>query len=872
MANTGALVIKYIGDTRDIAKSNKSVAREMGKFKSTVAKANQAANAGLVAGGAAAVKFGIDSVKAYTEAETAQNKLTASYKKFPKMADVPLSKLKELNSTLAKKTKFDDDATASGQAVLAQFGLTGKQIAKLTPLLQDYAARTGKDLPTAAKDLGKSVMGQGRALKNIGLNFEDTGSKADNLKQLIGGLREKVGGFASKEGKTAAGRSEILKNQFGELQETVGGALMPTLQRLVGVLLTVVGWIDRNRGATIAIAGSIVGLMVTVKAITFAMKAWVAVTKICNALLLGTRLQLIGLAVVQKTVAVATKIGAAAQWLFNAALRANPIGIVITAVTALVAGLVWFFTKTKVGQAIVRAAWAAIQAAIKGVADWWTKTAWPAIKGALKSMGDWFRSVGRGVGRSFRWMGDALGSVWGWIKKNVIDRFVLGVKVWALIFKIVGRRVGNLFGNMRDRLASVGFWIRKNVFNRIGSALDAMKDAFRSAKDSIGKIWDGLKKKAAVPVNFVIDAVYNNGIRKAINALPGTQGLKEVPKIRFARGGGVFGGIPGRDSVNSLLMPGEHVLTAKEVQKLGGQGAVYKMRKAIRSGEFNGLGDLPAFAKGGGFSGERIAQTQAFAKRQAGKPYGWGAVGPSAYDCSGFMSALTNVLQGQSPHRRRGATADFPWPGFKRGIGQFTVGSSRNFSNGIGHMAGNLAGMGVESRGGRGVILGSGAMSTSRFDGQYHLGASGAAAAKSGTFWDAIQSVVGIFNQVKGWFTSLSKMGDWSKIVKQVVREVAKEAGGFINKTIPGPGPLPTKFASGGFVKRRPGGVHAIIGEGRYDEVVAQVRPGGGPAGGGDRWVHVDLSGDPLGRLFMDIIRKQVKKKFGGNVQIALGG
>lgn len=46
----------------------------------------------------------------------------------------------------------------------------------------------------------------------------------------------------------------------------------------------------------------------------------------------------------------ASKAAAAAQWLFNAALTANPIGLVIAAVAALVAGLVWFFTQTKVGQ------------------------------------------------------------------------------------------------------------------------------------------------------------------------------------------------------------------------------------------------------------------------------------------------------------------------------------------------------------------------------------------------------------------------------------------------------------------------------------------------------------------------------------------
>jgi hypothetical protein len=100
-----------------------------------------------------------------------------------------------------------------------------------------------------------------------------------------------------------------------------------------------------------------------------------------------------------------------------------------------------------------------------------------------------------------------------------------------------------------------------------------------------------------------------------------------------------------------------------------------------------------------------------WARTQVGKPYGWGAVGPDAYDCSGFMSALTNVLGGKSPYSRRGTTSTFPWGGFSAGYGPgFTIGSTLNYGgSGIGHMAGTLAGVNVESAGGVGVRVGSSA-------------------------------------------------------------------------------------------------------------------------------------------------------------------
>lgn len=180
--------------------------------------------------GAAVASFGIASVKAYSEAEAAQRKLSNAFEKFPQLAGANADALRKLNEQLALKTIYDDDVTASAQATLAMFGLTERQLRTLTPLLQDYAAKTGKDLVAAATDLGKAIeLGSGRALKNIGIDFVDTGTKAGNFDAVVRGLREQVGGFAAQEGQTLDGRMQILNNRFGELQEQIGEKLLPAL-------------------------------------------------------------------------------------------------------------------------------------------------------------------------------------------------------------------------------------------------------------------------------------------------------------------------------------------------------------------------------------------------------------------------------------------------------------------------------------------------------------------------------------------------------------------------------------------------------------------------------------------------------------------
>ncbi|NUT08181.1 MAG: phage tail tape measure protein [Hamadaea sp.] len=120
-----------------------------------------------------------------------------------------------------------------------------------------------------------------------------------------------------------------------------------------------------------------------------------------------------------------------------------------------------------------------------------------------------------------------------------------------------------------------------------------------------------------------------------------------------------------------------------------------------------------------------IGRALAWAKTQVGKPYIWGAAGPQGYDCSGFMSAITNVLLGRSPYSRVGSTANFPWPGFLKGDGAFTIGSTPDSGDGIGHMAGTLHGVNVESRGGQGVVVGGSARGAhdGLFRTRAHLGA-----------------------------------------------------------------------------------------------------------------------------------------------------
>lgn len=305
-----SLTFDIFGRDKTASKTMKGVGSTAQRMGDKLKAAGKAVGVGLLAAGAAAIAFGVQSVKAFAEAEVSQNKLAFAYEKFPALADVNIKALRAYNTELAKKTRYDDDATAEGQAILAQYGLTGKELKRITPLLQDYATATKKDLVTAARDLGKALMGQGRALKDVGVDFVDAKSVAANYDQIMGGLSRTVKGFAEKDATTAAGKLDILKNRFGEVQETIGEALMPGLMKLMDFVDSklmpgvegLAGWIASD---------GIPGLT--------GMVDWIVKWK-----------DVLGPA----TVALGALTGA--QWLLNIAMDANPIGAVILALGALI--------------------------------------------------------------------------------------------------------------------------------------------------------------------------------------------------------------------------------------------------------------------------------------------------------------------------------------------------------------------------------------------------------------------------------------------------------------------------------------------------------------------------------------------------------
>lgn len=236
--------------------------------------------------------------------------------------------------------------------------------------------------------------------------------------------------------------------------------------------------------------------------------------------------------------------------------------------------------------------------------------------------------VFEGIRFAFQLAGDGLRWVYDNVIQPVWDAFGLGLtwlkdNVVTPVLDFIGRK----WEEMSIVLDVVKTFVVDKVFGGLQDGLDAVKRGFEFTVDAIGRLWNGIKAMTAKPVQWVVDVVFNNGIRKAWNAVAGLTGLDKLDEIQvadlgnYASGGVLPGYTPGRDPYTFVepstgmrigLGGGEAILRPEATRALGTQW-VDSVNRAARSGgqqavertlthshfASGGIIDLGNFANGG---------------------------------------------------------------------------------------------------------------------------------------------------------------------------------------------------------------------------------------------------------------------------------
>ena len=248
----------------------------------------------------------------------------------------------------------------------------------------------------------------------------------DNYQKSIG-LLANAEDYAGSMQREFEARSETTANQLGLLGNSVstiainiGSLLLPAVNALLQPLRVMSNWIgglaQRCPALTTGVAGLVIGitsLTIALSAaayagsflqtgwlrlanvVTFltAQKTWLsAATWIAGAAAKGVAVwhKALGLALglnawlgarlgrifslgAMKTLALgaAAKVAAAGQWILNAALSANPIGLLIKGVALLAAGAVWLYKKFEPFTLLVNTVWKAFKGLFSYISEKW---------------------------------------------------------------------------------------------------------------------------------------------------------------------------------------------------------------------------------------------------------------------------------------------------------------------------------------------------------------------------------------------------------------------------------------------------------------------------------------------------------------------
>lgn len=231
-----------------------------------------------------------------------------------------------------------------------------------------------------------------------------------------------------------------------------------------------------------------------------------------------------------------------------------------------------------------------------------------------------------------------------------------------------------LAGSMSRMSANVSSVINGQVAPVIGSIdpmLQTMTGWFDASVNNVGTIWSGVGPKTADPARFVINEVYDTGLRGAWNNFNEFLDLKPLPSFRasFATGGVMPGYTPGRD-VHRFTSPtggelnlsgGEAIMRPEWTRAVGGPRAVHAMNAAARGGRLTS-------------AARRESQSSAFALG-----------GVMSFAEGGIVQAMTRIVQMKYPMLRMTSGQ------LGRTGGNHGAGRAADFSNGSGNTPEQLA-------------------------------------------------------------------------------------------------------------------------------------------------------------------------------------
>ncbi|HEM6387712.1 TPA: PblA [Streptococcus suis] len=485
------------------------------KIKDTFGKV--ATFLGTVFAGKAIFDFGKSVVEAAATAKAVQAQFDQV---FEGIRDVAENKLNDLAKTVGAvpsriKPAFNQIASFAKVA-----GMDASQslefTTRATEAAADSAAFYDKSLEETTETLKSYLKGNFNVADNLGILSTETTRNA-KATELFGQKYKDLDGIQQQEvllrmfedankvsgamGQ-AARESDGFENVMGNLKQTwedfkvlVGGPLLqpvvaglqlatkwiqdlggkfqefePKITLFAEKLKDFTGFLKSNPAVLDGLKSAVVGLTAawtSYKVITGVLRgietARNTLLAVGNGLMLARFTQSGALTVAEATQAAATMGATGAFSAFNAVLSLNPIMLVVGAIAALVAGLVWFFTQTETG----REMWSNFIE--------WAQNAWEGI-------GEFFSNL---------WQSITEGAIDLW--NGIVDTWNHAVEIVKNVWSSISEFFTNLWADVQTTAIEAWNTFVQGVMMVVQPFIDTFMQYWTAMSDGLSQMWEGVK-------------------------------------------------------------------------------------------------------------------------------------------------------------------------------------------------------------------------------------------------------------------------------------------------------------------------------------------------------------------------------------------
>lgn len=335
------MTLKFVGDIANLQQSVKGIEKSVDGFGANAKRIGGGIVAAL--GTAAVIDFGKQMVTAASDAQQAAGAASSVFGQYT--TDIAKFAKTTADQLGISSADFQQSAALTGSLLKAQ-GVPMQDLAgttiDLTKRAADLAATFGGTVPDALAAINSALKGEFDPLESFGVSLKastidakaqamglvDAEGKATSYGKAMAAQAlimeqsaDKAGTFA-RESDTLAGQQARLGAQWKDMQAQLGTALLPVITELTTALRPLIEFVSKN-------ADWLVPVALAIGAIVLAVKAW-----------------------------------SAAQVILNIALTANPLGLIVLAIAAVVAAIV---VLVKNWDAVVEA----VKTATRAIVDAW---------------------------------------------------------------------------------------------------------------------------------------------------------------------------------------------------------------------------------------------------------------------------------------------------------------------------------------------------------------------------------------------------------------------------------------------------------------------------------------------------------------------